>query len=260
MSTYQLSTAKIPRREYTIQTVSTLQPLSWLKRGWRDFVARPGIGLLYGLLVTSIGIAMTFGLNSLGLYYLVPILSAGFLLVAPLFAVGLYADAKQRQNPTAIQAEKTGRMLHRNMGGITEMGIILMLIFLNWIMLSNLMLAGVFKQQLPLWGGEMGSLDILTSNLPFLGVYIGLGAFLAALVFRMCVVSIPMMVDQNIDVFNAIFLSWKASGENSRSMTLWAVLIVALCMVGFLTLFIGFTLVIPVLGYASWHAYRDILV
>jgi len=259
MTTYQLSTSEIPRQKYTIHSISVTRPLHWLRAGWRDFVERPVLGVIYGLLVTITGLLMTFGLNSIGMLYLVPVLCAGFLLIAPIMVVGLYADAKQRQLSNASQAEKMGRILYYNMSSISGMGIILMLVFINWVMLSNLMLAGVLHQMLPTLGGSTESLSIFYSNLPFLFVYIGLGAILAALVFRISVISIPMLVDQSVDTFNAIFVSWKASGENVAAMTFWALLIAGLCLIGFLTLFLGLIVIIPVLGYASWHAYQDLL-
>jgi uncharacterized membrane protein len=259
MTTYQLSTSELPRQEYTIRSVAVTRPLHWLREGWHDFASRPTVGIIYGLLVAIIGLLFTFGLNALGLLYMMPVLSAGFLLIAPILVVGLYADARQRQLSTTLQEERMGRILYHNLGSISGMGIILMLVFINWVMLSNLMLAGVFQQMLPLLGGTADSLSILYANLPFLLVYAGLGAILAALVFRACVISIPMLVDQRVDTFNAIFVSWKASGENAAAMTVWALLIAGLCIIGFLTLFFGLILIIPVLGYASWHAYQDLL-
>jgi len=259
MTTYQLSTSELPRQKYTIQSIPMMRPLHWLRDGWHDFAERPALGIIYGLLAAIVGLAMTFGLNSIGLFYLVPVLSAGFLLIAPILVVGLYADAKQRQMSSSSQAEKTGRILYYNMTSISGMGIILMLIFINWVMLSNLALAGVFHQMLPTLDGNTESLSIFYSNLPFMAVYIGLGAILAALVFRICVISIPMLVDQSVDTFNAIFVSWKASGENMAAMAFWALLIAGLCLIGFLTLFFGLIVIVPVLGYASWHAYQDLL-
>lgn len=259
MSTYQLSTTQIPQREYTIPSIPLQRPLQWLKQGWADFAARPMLGLSYGLLVALVGFLLTVGLISQNLFHLVPVFTAGFFLISPVLAVGLYADARKRRIAGSGQTPSTGWITRRNLQSISEMGIILMLIFLNWIMLSNLLFASVFSELLPTWQGVKPLSVMWTQSWPFVAVYFGIGAVLAALVFRMAAVSIPMMVDQEIDVFNAIFASWKAVGENGRAMTLWAALIVALCILGFATFFIGFILVIPVLGYASWHAYRDLL-
>jgi uncharacterized membrane protein len=259
MSTYRLSTAQIPQREYTIPSLPLQRPLQWLKQGWADFAARPMLGLSYGLLVAVVGFLLTVGLISRNLFHLVPVFTAGFFLISPVLAVGLYADARKRQVAGIRPNQKTGWFTRRNLQSISEMGIMLMLIFLNWIMLSNLMFAGVFSELLPTWQGVKPLSVMWTQSWPFVAVYFGIGALLAGLVFRMAAVSIPMMVDQEIDTFNAIFASWKAVGENWRPMTLWAALIVGLCVIGFATLFLGFILVIPVLGYASWHAYRDLL-
>lgn len=259
MTTYQLSTSELPRRDYVIHAIPASRPLRWLRKGWSDFRVRPAIGLVYGSLTALIGLLLSYGMHALGMVYMVPVLSAGFLLIAPILVVGLYVDARQRWMPGIPQAKKTGCRLYLNMSSISGMGLILMLVFINWIMLSNLMLAGVFEQAFPTLGGSAESLSILYANLAFLLVYIGLGAVLAALVFRMCVISIPMLVDQDIDAFNAIFLSWKASGENAKAMVLWAFLIVSLCLAGILTAFIGLIVIIPVLGYASWHAYQEMV-
>jgi uncharacterized membrane protein len=69
-----------------------------------------------------------------------------------------------------------------------------------------------------------------------------------------------MLIDQDVDAFNAIFASWKAVGENARAMTLWAVLILILVAIGFATAYLGLIVILPWLAYASWHAYRDTLI
>jgi uncharacterized membrane protein len=259
MTTYQLSTARIPRREFIIPSLPLERPLLWLKLGWSDFAARPMVGLVYGLLVAVVVFLLSLGLISQQLFYLVPVFTSGFLLIAPVLTVGLYADARLRHRPGTEQAQQTGWIAGRNLRSISEMGLILMLIFLNWIMLSNLMFASVFHELMPTWEGVKPISVLWAESWPFVAVYLGIGAVLAGIVFRMCATSIPMMVDQEIDVFNAIFASWKAVGENWAPMTLWAFLIAILCGIGFATFFLGFILVIPLLGYASWHAYRDLL-
>ena len=97
MSTYQLSTTQIPQREYTIPSIPLQRPLQWLKQGWADFAARPMLGLSYGLLVALVGFLLTVGLISQNLFHLVPVFTAGFFLISPVLAVGLYADARKRQ-------------------------------------------------------------------------------------------------------------------------------------------------------------------
>jgi len=256
---YHMETSELPSRYYLIRELSSDRPMQWLQLGWRDFAERPGVGILYGLLVTAIGLFLTYGLIMQDLFYLLPVFTAGFLLIAPIFAVGLFAEAKIRSANDPARQERTGAILARNMFSIGNMGIILMLIFLNWVMLSNLLFGGIFNQLMPTWHSVQPFWDLWSESLPFILVYVGIGAVLAALVFRMSAISIPMMVDQEVDVFNAIFASWKAVGANMAVMAQWAALIVACCAIGFFTFFIGFIFVTPVLGYASWHAYRETL-
>jgi uncharacterized membrane protein len=152
------------------------------------------------------------------------------------------------------------RILARNGPSIGGMGIILLLFFLNWIMLSNLLFGGVFHELMPSWEQVRPLPLMFGESGAFLAVYGSIALVLGVVLFRMTAVAVPMLVDAEVDVFNAIFASWKAVGENSVPMAIWAVLIVALTLVGFLTFYLGLIVVLPWLAYASWHAYRDTLV
>jgi uncharacterized membrane protein len=97
-------------------------------------------------------------------------------------------------------------------------------------------------------------------SLPFLAVYGGIAVVLGIVLFRITAIAVPMLVDEEVDVLNAIFASWKAVGENARAMTLWTVLIVTLVAIGFATAYLGLIVIVPWLTYASWHAYQDTLI
>ncbi|MBK5938273.1 DUF2189 domain-containing protein [Halochromatium roseum] len=88
----------------------------------------------------------------------------------------------------------------------------------------------------------------------------GIALLLAVLAFRITAVSLPMLIDQRVDAINAAFASWRAVGDNWPAMSLWAILIVLLVTIGILTYFVGLIIVTPILGYASWHAYRETLI
>jgi uncharacterized membrane protein len=258
MATYRLSTSDIPQREYTISSLPVEQPMRWLRRGWDDLRARPVFSLSYGVIFALTGFALTNWLIGAGQFWMVPAFAGGFILIAPVLAVGLYAAAKQRNEGTS--AGRMRGILRANRSSIGMMGVVLLLVFVNWIMLSNLLFGGVFHELLPTWDRVKPLPVMFYESFPFLAVFGGMGFVLAAIVFRMTAVSIPMLVDQDIDFLNAIFASWKAVGENALPMALWAGLIVALSGVGFLTYYVGLIVVVPWLGYASWHAYRDTLV
>jgi uncharacterized membrane protein len=259
-TTYHLSTADLPSRAYRIPSLPAARPWHWLRLGWMDLAATPGTSLTYGVFFALVGFILTFLLNRLGLFFLVPIFTAGFLILAPLFAVRLYAVAKLRAERKPHDTAAVARILARNASSIGVMGIILLLAFLNWIMLSNLLFGGVFHELLPSWEAVRPLPVMYAESAAFLSVYGGIALILAIIVFRMTAVAIPMLVDAEVDVFNAIFASWKAVGENLVPMALWAVIIGVLTIAGFLTLYLGLVVVLPWLAYASWHAYRDTLV
>lgn len=259
-TSYHLSTSDIPARDYRIPSLPMSQPWRWLRLGWADLRATPGTSLTYGLLFALIGFLLTYLLIRLDLFFLVPFFTAGFLILAPFFAVRLYAVAKLRAEQQPHGTRSVARLLARNGSSIGVMGIILLLFFLNWIMLSNLLFGGVFHELLPSWGAVRPLPVMFGESAAFLGVYGGIALILAIIVFRMTAVAIPMLVDAEVDVFNAIFASWKAVGENPAPMALWALLIAVLTLVGFATFYLGLIVVLPWLAYASWHAYRDTLV
>jgi uncharacterized membrane protein len=259
-TTYHLSTAEIPARDYRIPSLPASRPWHWLRLGWGDLMAAPGTSLTHGLFLALVGFLLTYLLMALGLFFLVPIFAAGFLILAPLLAVSLYAVAKLRAEQRPRDSAAVARILARNGASIGAMGIILVLFFLNWIMLSNLLFGGVFHELLPSWE-EVRPLPLMFGeSAAFLAVYGGIALVLGAVVFRMTAVAIPMLVDAEVDVFNAIFASWKAVGENPTPMAVWAVLIVLLTLIGVLTFYLGLIIILPWLAYASWHAYRDTLV
>jgi uncharacterized membrane protein len=259
MTTYRLSTEEIPSREFSISLLPAARPLEWLRLGWEDFRARPVLSAGYGLVFAVVGFALTYWLTHTGRFFAVPILTSGFALIAPVLAVGLYAIAKQRTEGISGGGTTAASILRSNRSSIALMGLVLLLIFLNWIMLSALLFAGVFQELFPAWN-QVDPLPVLFGeSVSFLLVFGGVGLILAVVVFRMAALSLPMLVDQEVDVLNAIFASWKAVGENRSTMAVWALLIAGLCCLGFLTLYLGLIVVVPCLGYASWHAYRDTL-
>jgi uncharacterized membrane protein len=259
-TTYRLSTAEIPARDYAIPTLPASRPWRWLRLGWQDLIAEPVTSLTYGLFFALVGFLLTYLLSALGLFYLVPVFTAGFFILAPVLLVGLYSAAKLRSEHHHHDTATVRDILARNMSSISQMGIILLLFFLNWIMLSNLLFGGVFQELMPSWN-SVKPLPIMFGESPaFLAVYGGIALVLAAIVFRMTAVAIPMLVDVEVDVFNAIFASWTAVGENPAAMLTWAALIFFLTCVGVLTFYLGLIVILPWLAYATWHAYRDTLV
>jgi uncharacterized membrane protein len=260
MSSYRLSTQRLPQTEFDIPRLASNQPISWLRRGWQDLRRAPVASLVYGLLVAGFAILLAYLTSVANRFYLVPFLFGGFLVIAPLLSVGLMAMAKLHEEQAAHDTASVLRILAMNRPSIAMMGIFLLLVFLNWIMLSNLLFGGVFHEVLPTYE-EVRPLPVMFGqSLSFLAVFGGIALVLAVIVFRVAALSLPMLVDRPVDAFNAAFASWRAVGENWRAMAVWAVIIAVLFGIGVLTYFAGLILIVPWLGYASWHAYRDSLV
>jgi len=262
MTSYTLATSQTPRRSFSIPRLPSRQPISWLRSGIDDLKAAPVASLLYGAAVAALAfvlVSLTVGVNR---FYFVPFIFGGFLILAPILSVGLMAMAKQREQggEKASATTTVRRTLAANTSGLSLMGLFLLLAFINWIMLSNLLFGAVFHEVMPTYS-EVRPLPVMFGeSWPFVLVFGGLAVVMAVLVFRLTAVALPMLVDQRVDALNAAFASWRAVGENWQAMALWAVLLAVLTTIGILTYFIGLIVITPIVGYASWHAYRETLI
>jgi uncharacterized membrane protein len=260
MNSYTLATSQTPRRSFSIPRLPSRQPISWLRSGIDDLKAAPVASLLYGAAVAALAfvlVSLTVGVNR---FYFVPFIFGGFLILAPILSVGLMAMAKQREQGHEKPSSTVRRILGANTSGLSLMGLFLLLAFINWIMLSNLLFGGVFHEVMPTYSEVLPLPVMFGESWPFVLVFGGLAAVMAVLVFRLTAVALPMLVDQRVDALNAAFASWRAVGENWPAMAVWAVLLAVLTTIGILTYFIGLIVVTPLVGYASWHAYRETLI
>lgn len=242
-----------------INRIGADRPWSWLARGLQD-MRRAGIAsVAYGALFAVLGIVMVGFAWVVGLRAVVLPLVAGFLLVGPLLAVGLYEISRQLERGETVTPRTAFAAWRGNASQIALMGLVLMLFFLAWIRLATLIYALFFGSQAFELGAVVEQLFLTVDGLVFLIFGTALGAVLAALVFAISAVSIPMLLDRNVDVISAIATSVVAVRENPIAMAVWAVLIVLFIGAGLVTGFIGLILTMPLIGHASWHAYRDLV-
>lgn len=243
-------------QQFEIRRVSLRQPLMWLDRGWSDLKQIGGAGIAHGALIAILG-AVLLMLGSTHLY-LTAAAVTGYLLVGPIMTTGLCELARRRDAREPVGFDESLRGLTRNPDGLVHFGGVLALIALLWFVISAFLLQSVLNASVPslavaLWGGSMQ----LTAA-QVLG-YVGCGAMLAAVVFAVSVVSVPLIIDRRTTASEAIRTSLRAAVLNLPAMLLWAALIVAITALGFATLLIGMVIVAPLLGYATWHAYRDLI-
>lgn len=189
-------------------------------------------------------------------------LSTLFLLGGPFLAIGLHDLARQHEE---IRAPQRVNLWHSmtawkaNLPGFTLFAALLAVLVFGWFRVSLLLFALFYDTAALPSLDELLANALLPANLPFLLAYFGVGFLFAATVFALSVVAIPMMLDKDVDTVTAMINSVQAVYKNLLTMTVWAAMIVALTAVGFATYFIGLIVIMPVLGLASWHAYRAMI-
>jgi len=255
--TPSISVGKRGALHVEIRRVPLRQPLEWLSRGWEDVKEIGKPGLAHGALIAILG-AVLLMLGSTHLY-LTAAAVTGYLLVGPVMTTGLCELARRREAHERLGFDESLQALTRNPEGLMNFAGVLALVAVLWFVFSAVVLETALNASVPsltvaLWGGSAGSLRMAQ----MLG-YIGSGAVLAALVFSMSVVAVPLMIDRHASASDAIRASARASFANLPAMLLWSALIVAVTAIGFVTLLVGMVVVAPLLGYATWHAYRDLI-
>ena len=235
------------------------RPWTWLAKGFSDLRKAPVVSLGYGLIFVLAGYLLTLGLWSLGWLYLTLPLAAGFLIVGPLFAVGLYEVSRRLQAGKPVTFADTFAAWKRNGGQIGLMGVALLLLMFAWLRLAALIFMLFFGLEPPALEQLVQQTVLSPDALPFLVTGTVVGAALAAFAFAISVISIPLLLDRpDANVVTAITTSIDAVKTNPGPMLFWAVLIVLFVGAGLATLLLGLIVTLPLIGHASWHAYRDL--
>jgi len=242
-----------------VRRVGVEAPWAWLTAGWRDLRRAPLVSLTYGTVFVLVSFLLTLGLWLLGLFYLVLPLAAGFMLVGPVVAVGLYEVSRRLEQGQPVTLADTLAAWHSHRGPIATMGLVLMLVLLAWIYLAFLIFALFFGPAPPSWEHLVTTVMFSIDGVPFLIVGIAVGGALAAFVFAMTAVAIPALLDRDIGVLSAIVTSFAAVLRNWRVMIGWGALIVVFTAAGIVTFYLGLAITLPLVGHASWHAYRDLV-
>ena len=242
-----------------VRRVGVDEPWAWLTAGWRDLSRVPVVSLTYGAAFVVVSFLLTLGLWLFGLFYLVLPLAAGFMLVGPVVAVGLYEVSRRLEQGRSVTLADTLAAWYSHRGPIATMGLVLMLFLLAWIWLAFLIFALFFGPAPPSWEHLVTTLLFSTDGIPFLIVGIAVGGVLAAFVFAMTAVAIPALLDRDIGVLSAILTSFAAVLRNWRLMIGWGALIVVFTAAGLVTFYLGLAVTLPLVGHASWHAYRGLV-
>lgn len=239
-----------------VRVVGAGAPLRWLAAGWRDFRAHPLPSAFYGACFAVMGFLVYIVFRHA--YQFVSALVTGFFLVGPFLAIGLYALSRRRERGEPVWLAPTLDAWAPNKSAIGMFALVLAVILLVWARASLVVFALFFTQDLPNMEDFIGRIFSM-ENVEFLLVYLCVGGFFAILVFSISVVSVPMMLDRNTDGIVAVLTSLKAAAANVPAMIVWGLLIVLLVALGFATWFAGLIVTVPVIGHATWHAYRELV-
>jgi uncharacterized membrane protein len=235
------------------------RPWVWLARGWIDLRHAPGLALAYGAALVIASFAVTIALLYAEMIYLLLPVAAGFFLIGPVVAVGLYEISRRHELGLPVAASDVVGAWRRNGAQIALLGLMLMLIHLFWVRIATLLFALFFHTGNPGWEGMIDAVFFSRVSLPFLVTGTLMGGVLAAVSFALSAVSIPMLLDREVNVFTAVATSWTAVTMNWKPMALWAALIVFFTGIGLVTFYLALAVTVPLIAFASWHAYRDLV-
>jgi uncharacterized membrane protein len=229
------------------RTLELTAPLRWLRLGWSDMIRAPRLSLTYGAVLMALSLliaALAWRFGTIALYIG---LATGFVFIGPALAVGLYSISRQLGKG---QKPVMGYCLREGWHHIRELlvlGVVLLVVMLVWARAAALV--HVFF--------PVESNPSLQEMLPFLGIGSAVGAVFAAIVFSASAFSLPMIMDRKVDSISAVVTSVNAVLRNKQPMFVWACLIGLSVVLGFATAFVGFAVLLPLIGHATWHAYED---
>jgi uncharacterized membrane protein len=235
-----------------LNTLRWSDPLRWLALGWRDFIRAPGIGVFYGLVFMVMGWALLKVYEHAPAYTLA--LSAGFLLMGPFLCLGLYRVSQRLE---AGQKPDLGDSLlawDTRTGQLAVFGFVLLVLEMLWGRATLVVFAVSFDGMPDFKGSLRALLD--PAHIGFTIAWAAVGALFAGLIFAVSVISIPMILDRQTDAITAGLTSMRLVLSQTGVMLWWGALIAGITMLALLPWFAGLLLAGPVIGHASWHAYR----
>lgn len=239
-----------------VREVGVFACFGWLAAAARDMRANPGGSLFYGSCFAFMGLVLTTVFRHA--YHLTSALVCGFLLLGPFLSLGLYDLSRQREagkSPVLAHSLTAGS---HNAGAIGVFAVILIIIFLVWARASLVVFALFYTTQMPSVDHFLEQVLTL-QNVEFLLAYAVVGFIFASLVFGASVVAIPLMLDRRQDAVTSILASLISLGRNPAPLLLWAAIIACFAVVGFATFLLGLIVLMPLVGHATWHAYRALI-
>ena len=243
-----------------VADVTVSHPFRWLRAGWQDLKRAPAASLGYGALFTMVSYLITLWVvvNPSYFHFFLPLL-CGFFLVGPALGVGPYEISRRLERGEQPQFGRALAAVWSRGFRKTVLGAFLLLALLGWVGFAGAIFAGYGEGLAPGLGNALRAL-LSPESLPLLLAGLVVGGVLALTVFLLTAVSAPMLLDRDdVSTAEAMRTSLAACLRNWLPMLIWAALITTFVVAGFLTLYVGLVVGFPVIGHATWHAYRDLV-
>ena len=226
-----------------------------LGAGWRDFLAYPAFGLFFASIYAGVGLVTTYLALAKGETGWLIVAAAGFPLLAPFTAVGLYEVSRRRESGEPLRwGAILGAVRGRGDEQILAMGVILFVAFGFWIIVAHAIFA-IFVGDAGL-GSDPLAIFQTTAGLAMLAVGSLIGGIMVFAFYTVTVFSLPMLLDRKVDILTAIIASLSAFSASRLVLTIWAVVVLGSLLLAMIPLFLGLLIAIPVFGHATWHLYR----
>ncbi|MGE5451608.1 MAG: DUF2189 domain-containing protein [Acidobacteriota bacterium] len=241
--------------DWPLATVRFSDPFRWLAAGWRDFTRAPAIGLFYGACFVAMGWFLLATFQHAPAYTLA--LSAGFLLLGPFLCLGLYEASRSIAQGSRPSFTRSLMAWRTSTSQISIFAAVLLVLEMLWGR-SAMVIFAISFDGIPQWDGTLADL-LHGDNLTFVITYTIVGSIFAGLIYAVSVISMPLMLDRSVDAVTAGLTSMRLFLSQMPVMVFWGALITLIVVLAMLPGFAGLLIAGPVLGHASWHAYKQVL-
>lgn len=249
----------VPLAEQRRRHLPWTAAFGWLGAGWRDLLNRPGPSLAYGVAVFLVSLVIVWGLFAFGLDYILFPALAGFMVMGPLIAIGLYAKSQAIEAGRPFSLSSMLFVKAKAGGQVLFIGVILTLLMLLWMRAAVIVYALFFGLR-PFPGLDHVAQMLFTTPTGWAMLLVGsvVGGLFAAFSFAISTFSVPMLLDHDVDAFTAMGTSISMVFRNLPVMIAWGVIVLVLSLLGVVTGLLGLIVVFPLLGHATWHSYKAI--
>ncbi|MGB3831828.1 MAG: DUF2189 domain-containing protein [Mesorhizobium sp.] len=251
--------AIVPQAARRRRNLPASAAFGWLRAGWRDLCIRPGPSLAYGIAVFAVSLAIVWSLFAFKLDYILFPALAGFMVVGPLIAIGLYQKSRAIEQGEPVRLADMLLVDARSGGQVLFTGAILCLLMLLWMRAAVIIYALFFGLR-PFPGLDHIADMLFTTPTGWAMLLVGsvVGGLFAAFSFAISTFSVPMLLDQRTDAFTAMGTSISLVWNNKPVMLAWGLIVLVLFLLSVATGLVGLIVAFPLLGHATWHSYRAI--